>query len=65
MTEQEFVEREVLAELAQGNFPVCEMCHRVDQVNYMGLCAGVPSFVCLRCSFVFAMDLTDAEGGDD
>jgi hypothetical protein len=46
------VEREVLAELKAGNWPVCEMCHRVDQVGYMGMVAGSPTFACARCSFV-------------
>jgi len=62
VTEQELVEREVLAELDAGNWPTCDMCHRVDQVNYIGICAGTPSFVCLGCSFVFAMQLVSAPG---
>ena len=57
MTEQELVEREVLAELEAGNWPLCDMCHRVDQVGYVGMCIGIPTFMCARCSFVFALEL--------
>lgn len=62
VTEQELVEREVLAELEAGNWPVCEMCHRI---HYVGMVNSIPSFVCMRCRTFFGLDLVDAEGGDD
>jgi len=58
-TEQELVEREVLAELEAGNWPICEMCYRVDSIQYVGVVEGCPSFACMRCSFVFSADLSE------
>jgi hypothetical protein len=60
-TEQELLEREVLAELEAGNWPLCDMCHRVDQVGYVGMIAGSPTFTCARCCFFFAMHLGNLE----
>lgn len=67
MSEQELVEREVLAELEAGNWPACEMCHRIDQVGYLGVLAGSPTFMCARCSFAFAVHLVElvSEESDD
>lgn len=60
MSQQE-LEREVLAELEAGNWPLCHVCLRTDRIDYLGILTGSPTFMCTRCSMVFAMDLTDAE----
>lgn len=57
---EKFLDEEVRAEISRGNVPPCFTCRRTDQVGYMGIVTGSPTFTCARCSAVYAMDLTEA-----